>query len=488
MEIMSETSKIGVRRVTRRDLGVALASITAMEACRRSPRQKYTGALNGFNDKVDTAAFNPMLHTRKLQESAPLRMTFRAKTRAEAEQWQRSLRAKVLELVGGFPEKRSPLQPQTLEVRDFPGYRREKFVFQSRPDLTVLGYLLAPKDAEPPYAPVIALPGHGRGVDDLVGIDRKGRDRTVKVDYQYDYAVQVVEHGMAAVAIEPIGFGCRRDPRERDGPARNGLDQFACYPWASAALLFGQTTMGWRVYDVSRTIDWIETRKELDPARVGCMGISNGGECTIWAAAIETRIRAAFASGSLNTFRDSIMSYIHCIDCYVPGILNWAEMYDVAGLTAPRAFFAESGEKDVIFPTSGSRASFERVKRIYEVFGAGALAEQEVFDGPHRFRGKRGLPFLPNISVAGISADRACPPGSREFESLLAQLRMAFDDHRPPQDFFRSKRKIKRSTCFLNKEEIGFHTSRFPVDSRLVSSSPRATSSLNWCRAGRLAS
>jgi hypothetical protein len=172
----------------------------------------------------------------------------------------------------------------------------------------------------------------------------------------------------------------------------------------------------------------------------------------------------------------------------VPGILNWAEMYDVAGLTAPRAFFAESGEKDVIFPTSGSRASFERVKRIYEVFGAGALAEQEVFDGPHRFRGKRGLPFLPNISVAGISADRACPPGSREFESLLAQLRMAFDDHRPPQDFFRSKRKIKRSTCFLNKEEIGFHTSRFPVDSRLVSSSPRATSSLNWCRAGRLAS
>src|ERR1035438_7474325 len=75
--------------VTRRDLGVALASITAMEACRRSPRQKYTGALNGFNDKVDTAAFNPMLHTRKLQESAPLRMTFRAKTRAEAEQWQK---------------------------------------------------------------------------------------------------------------------------------------------------------------------------------------------------------------------------------------------------------------------------------------------------------------------------------------------------------------------------------------------------------------
>ena len=69
-------------------------------------------------------------------------------------------------------------------------------------------------------------------------------------------------------------------------------------------------------------------------------------------------------------------------------------MYDVAGLTAPRPFFAESGLQDNIFPIAASRASFERVKKIYEVFGAGAMAEQEVFDGPHSFWGKRGLPFL----------------------------------------------------------------------------------------------
>ena len=389
---MSGTSKLSVRRVTRRDLGkVALASVAAMEASQAlKGQQKYTGALDGFEDKVDAADFDPVLYTRKLHESAPLRMTFQAKTRAEAEQWQKSLRAKVLELVGGFPEKRSPLQPQTLEVRDFPGYRREKFVFQSRPGLAVLGYLLTPKTAQAPYAPVIAIPGHGRGVDDLVGIDPQGRDRTVKVDYEYDYAVQIAEHGMAAVAIEPMAFGCRRDPLTKS----KGLTQAACQPSAGAALLFGQTMIGWRVYDVARTIDWIETRKELDPARVGCMGISGGGTCTLFATAIETRIRAAFASCSLNTFRDSIMSLSHCIDNYVPGILNWAEMYDVAGLTAPRPFFAESGLQDNIFPIAASRASFERVKKIYEVFGAGALAEQEVFDGPHSFWGKRGLPFL----------------------------------------------------------------------------------------------
>ena len=59
---------------------------------------------------------------------------------------------------------------------------------------------------------MVCVPGHGRGVDDIVGIDDKGQDRTNKVGYQYDFAIQVAEHGMAALAIEPMAFGCRRDP------------------------------------------------------------------------------------------------------------------------------------------------------------------------------------------------------------------------------------------------------------------------------------
>jgi hypothetical protein len=88
------------------------------------------------------------------------------------------------------------------------------------------------------------------------------------------------------------------------------------------------------------------------------------------------------------------MSLSHCIDNYVPGILNWAEMYDVAGLIAPRPLFVESGERDDIFPIAASRASFERVKKIYAAFGADAVVEQETFPGEHSFWGKRGLPFL----------------------------------------------------------------------------------------------
>jgi dienelactone hydrolase len=187
-----------------------------------------------------------------------------------------------------------------------------------------------------------------------------------------------------------MAFGCRRDPLTK----KKGLGQAACQPSAGAALLLGQTMIGWRVWDVMRSIDWIETRPELDAKRVGCMGISGGGTCTTFAAALELRIRAAMISGYLNTFRDSVISLSHCIDNYVPGILNWAEMYDVAGLIAPRPLFVESGERDNIFPIEASRASFARVQKVYEIFGAASRTEQETFDDAHSFCGKRGLPFL----------------------------------------------------------------------------------------------
>jgi dienelactone hydrolase len=377
--------------MTRRRLGQVVAGGAALlPQAARGAEGPYRSALDGFESKVQAAAFDPVRYSRTLYDAAPLRMTFSAKTAKQAAEWQKRLRAKVVELIGGFPAKRVPLEAVTLEVREFPAYRREKVVFHSQPGLHVLAYLLTPSKGKAPFPTMVCVPGHGRGVDDIVGIDDKGRDRVNKDGYQHDFAIQVAERGMAAVAIEPIAFGCRRDERTM----KRGLGTSACQPVAGAALLLGQTMIAWRVYDVMRTIDWIETRSELDAKRVGLMGISGGGTITTFASALEPRIRAAMISGYLNTFRDSVFSLSHCIDNYVPGILNWAEMYDVAGLIAPRPLFAESGERDDIFPIDASRASFARVKRVYEVLGAADRIEHETFDAPHTFHGVKGIPFL----------------------------------------------------------------------------------------------
>jgi dienelactone hydrolase len=376
-------------KITRRQAGLAAIGARALGAAQVSA---YTGALDGLEGKVNATAFDPVAYTLERYRSAPMRMTFgaRGQNRKQAEAWQKRLRPKIQELLGGFPPKRVDLRAETLETREFPGYKREKFVFESRTGLHVLGYLLTPTKGTGPHPTVICIPGHGRGVDDIVGIDETGRDRTDKAGYQHDFAIQVVEQGMAAVAIEPMAFGCRRDARTKKG----GLGRSACQPTAGAALLLGETMIGWRVWDVMRTIDWIETREELDAKRIGVTGISGGGTITVFSAALEPRIQAAFASGYLCTFRDSIFSISHCIDNYVPGILQWAEMYDVAGLIAPRPFFAESGTRDNIFPVAAARESFAKVQRVYEAFGAAGNAGHETFDGEHSWHGAKGIPFL----------------------------------------------------------------------------------------------
>ena len=382
-------TKLSRRELVRLAGTMTAAHAVALEA--QTPTSSdYVGPLTGVTQRLEDRRFDPVAYTRDLYAAAPRRLRFGARTRREAEEWQTALRSKLTELVGGFPAERQPLRPITLETRTFPGYTREKIVFDSRPGVSVLAYLLLPTKARRPAPAMICVPGHGRGVDDIVAIDDRGSDRTDKAGYQHDFAIQVVEAGLAAMAIEPMGFGCRRDAVN----ARLGLSRKACDPVAGGALMVGQTMIGWRVWDVMRTLDYMATRAELDQSRIGCMGISGGGTVTVFSTALDLRIRVALVSGYLNTFRDSVGSLAHCTDNYVPGILNWAEMHDLAGLIAPRPLFVESGEKDNIFPIRASIESFNEVKKIYGVFEASDRVEQEVFPDEHSFWGKRGIPFL----------------------------------------------------------------------------------------------
>ena len=99
-------------------------------------------------------------------------------------------------------------------------------------------------------------------------------------------------------------------------------------------------------------------------------------------------------SGYLNTFRDSIMSLSHCIDNYVPGILELGR--DVRCGRPHRAAPAvrRVGNEGRHLPDRGQQASFARVKKVYEVFGAAPVVQQEVFNDIHSFYGVQGLPFL----------------------------------------------------------------------------------------------
>ena len=371
----------------------ALAGSATPESLAATERMPRSTAAPAMTRSLDARLAARQLDSRDftLSEYETIRpsLAFRGGTAEEVLGWQEEGRAKLIELMGGFPE-RVPLEAEVLESQDMGSYTRETLVFQTRRNLTAYGYLLLPKERVGPLPAMVCVPGHGRGVDDIVGIEADGTQRNEKTGYAKDFAIQAVEHGYATLAIEPLGFGHRRDEAARaSGPGQN-----SCRPAAGAAMLFGETMVGWRVWDVIRAIDYLETRAEVDGERVGVMGISGGGTVSLFAAAVDGRINAAMVSGYFNTFRDSIVSLSHCLDNYVPGLLRYMEMYDVAGLIAPRALFVESGEEDHIFPVAAAREAFNRTRPMYRALGAEHRLAHEIFPGGHEFNGGQGWGFL----------------------------------------------------------------------------------------------
>src|SRR5262245_23582846 len=341
-------------------------------------------------DPISGERLDSLVYSLNRYEKVHPSLSFRASARGEAVQWQRKLRQRLVESLGGFPGDRGRLEPRVLRKEQMDGYAREQILFWSRPELQVFGYLLVPDNFQRPGPVMICLPGHGRGVDDIVGIDKEGKQRKRYGGYQNDFALQCVPHGIAAFAIEQLGFGHRRD----DAARKSSPEKSSCQPAAGAALMLGETMAGWRTWDVMRAIDYLETREEIDSKRIGCMGISGGGTVTLYAAAVEPRIRLAFLSGAFCTFQQSIFSIAHCIDNYVPGILKLAEASDIAGLIAPRPLFVENGEQDSIFPVDGTRLAFEKTRSIYRMLDKEENLALEDFPGKHEFWGKKGFEFV----------------------------------------------------------------------------------------------
>ncbi len=319
------------------------------------------------------------------------RLTFTATNPAAGAEWQARARTRLTERLGGFPATRAPLNAEVLETIDFDGYTREKIVFDSRHNLSVLGYLLIPKRRAGRLPAVVCFSGHGRGLADILGMADDGRMRAERnVPYAREYALQCVEHGYITFAVEQLAFGSRRD----DAARAANINENSCRPAACAALLLGQTMAGWRVWDAMRAIDYLETRAEVDPLRVATLGASGGGTTSLLTGALDSRVQVAVVSAYFNTFRDSIVSISHCPDNYVPGLLTDMEMYDLAGLIAPRRLFVESGRGDRIFPIAGSQRAAERARAIFGAFDVTDRFGYEVHDGGHEFHGTGAFEFL----------------------------------------------------------------------------------------------
>lgn len=309
---------------------------------------------------------------------------------ADFKVWQERSRKKLGELLGLDTFEKCPDNlciEWTHEEADYIEYR---LLFNTEAHYQARAHLRIPKAATAPVPVVLCLQGHATGMHISLGQPKFPGDEATISGGDRDFARQVIARGQAALALEQRAFGeCGGTEK---GPA--------CYQPAMAALMLGRTLLGERVWDISCAIDLLEKHfaSQLDMKRVAVMGNSGGGTATIYAAAIDKRIAAAMPSCAFCGYKESIGVQNHCSCNYVPGIMNYFDMGDLAGLIAPRPLVIVNGLKDGIFPIESAKREYETAKLLYKASGHADMCRHIVGPEGHRFYAALGWPAFDELT------------------------------------------------------------------------------------------
>jgi dienelactone hydrolase len=345
-------------------------------------------------DKTRFKELQPAYALWKRYQPGKAPYAFHARSPAAARRWQRAVRRALAAGIGFQQTPRVASAPRRIERVDCGDYVREKVVLRTAPHTAMPVYLLFPNKAPRPLPVVIAFHGHGYGVKDIVGLWEDGAERRTPDGYHKDFAVALCRRGFAVVAPEISCFGERQtDFSHLNTTIGQGVPG-TCVHTAMLAFHLGGSVVGLRVRDGKRLVDYLVARRDLDAARLGAMGISGGGMHTFFSTCLDPRIKACVISGYFATFKDSILAMHHCPCNFVPGLHQFGEMGDLAGLIAPRPLLVEAGTYDCIFPLRAVRNGVRRARAAYRVFGCPERVELDVFEGRHQISGRRAYDFL----------------------------------------------------------------------------------------------
>lgn len=259
---------------------------------------------------------------------------------------QRQLRADLAEMIGDLPE-RTPLNAQTVGTIECDGYRIEKVIFESRPRHHITANLYLPDDTSKPLPGVLVPCGHSA-------------NGKASEAYQ-SVCVLLALHGCAALIYDPIGQGERF---QLPDPARHGTTEHTLV--GIGALLVGRNTANYRIWDGLRSMDYLASRPEVDPNRLGCTGNSGGGTMTTWLMAVDQRIAAAAPSCFVTTV-ERLLKTIGPQDCeqHFPGQgARLIDHTDFITMRAPKPTLILAAEQDY-FDFAGTRRAFQQAHAVY---------------------------------------------------------------------------------------------------------------------------
>lgn len=269
---------------------------------------------------------------------------------------QAQVRQTLARLVGPFPEK-TPLNARITGVVEKEGFRLEKLIYESMPNFFVTAGLFIPDDLKGEAPAILFCSGHSEAA-----FRRSLYQQTI---------LNLVLKGFVVLAIDPIGQGERVHYYDDEiGESRiGGPTKEHSYPGAQC-FISGTSIARYFIWDGIRGIDYLLTRPEVDPERIGCHGLSGGGTQCVYIAAFDERVKAAAPTGYITSFKrlfesigpqDAEQNFYH-------GVASGIDHADLLEVRAPKPTLIVATTRD-FFSIQGVRETFEEVKKAYDAFG-----------------------------------------------------------------------------------------------------------------------
>lgn len=269
---------------------------------------------------------------------------------------QQLMRATLSDAVGRFPEK-TPLHAKITGTVNKEGYRIENIIYESQPGYYVTSSLFIPDGLKNGKGPVVIYcSGHS---------DSGYRSAS----YQHEI-LNLVKKGFVVFAFDPMGQGERLQYYNPEtGKSRFQWPSYEhSYPGAQL-FVTGNTLASYFIWDGIRAVDYLLTRKETDPTRIGITGRSGGGTQSAFIAAFDDRIKAAAPQNYFTNFTRlyQAMGPQDAEQNFFNGIGRGIDMADLLEVRAPKPALMVTTTRDM-FPIQGAIETEEEVSKIYQAY------------------------------------------------------------------------------------------------------------------------
>jgi len=267
-------------------------------------------------------------------ESQLRSMKYTSKSEDQAIAWQKELRSefarllKIDDLISR--ETEIPYRAKTLSSVEREKYTYHEMELNSTPGRRIQIVLTVPRNLQGPFPAVLCVAGHGGK-----------KESPYKPAGYHQFAHLLAEKGYVTISTSVS----RHEVYEK-----------------------GRTLMGERLWDLMRCVDFLTSRKEVDPKRIGCAGLSLGGEMVMWLGAMDERVKATVSSGFLTKMDQ--MEKNHCMCWKFPGLRELVDFADIYSMTAPRALLCQNGLKEPPsqFFVPIAREALSEIKVVYADF------------------------------------------------------------------------------------------------------------------------